>query len=46
MDREGWDPIFEVDGETYAEMDKQKKNGLSHRGLALTKLKKWLEARN
>ncbi|KAK0512665.1 hypothetical protein JMJ35_004682 [Cladonia borealis] len=38
----GWDPIFEVEGETYAEMDKAKKNSLSHRALALTKLKDWL----
>ena len=40
----GWDPIFEYDGETYAEMDKAKKNTLSHRAIALSKLKKWLQA--
>ncbi|KAL8658656.1 MAG: hypothetical protein Q9202_007497 [Teloschistes flavicans] len=40
----GWDPIFEYMGETYAEMDKTKKNGLSHRFLALTKLRDWLES--
>ncbi|KAL8761833.1 MAG: hypothetical protein Q9184_002076 [Pyrenodesmia sp. 2 TL-2023] len=36
--------IFEgrVLGETYAEMDQAKKNGLSHRFLALAKLKDWL----
>ncbi|KAL8791412.1 MAG: hypothetical protein Q9213_000028 [Squamulea squamosa] len=39
----GWDPIFEYMGETYAEMDKVKKNGLSHRYLALAKLKDWLQ---
>ncbi|KAL9640481.1 MAG: hypothetical protein Q9164_000231 [Protoblastenia rupestris] len=39
----GWDPIFEFDGETYAEMDKAKKNGLSHRAIALGKLKQWLQ---
>ncbi|KAL8972580.1 MAG: hypothetical protein Q9183_000473 [Haloplaca sp. 2 TL-2023] len=39
----GWDPIFEYMGETFAEMDKAKKNGLSHRFLALSKLKDWLE---
>ncbi|KAL8772568.1 MAG: hypothetical protein Q9209_002229 [Squamulea sp. 1 TL-2023] len=39
----GWDPIFEYMGETYAEMDKVKKNGLSHRYLALAKLKYWLQ---
>ncbi|KAL8944410.1 MAG: hypothetical protein Q9216_000461 [Gyalolechia sp. 2 TL-2023] len=40
----GWDPIFEYMGETYAEMDQEKKNGLSHRFLALVKLKDWLES--
>ena len=39
----GWDPIFEYMGETFAEMDKVKKNGLSHRFLALSKLKDWLQ---
>lgn len=38
----GWDAIFEYQGETYAEMDQAKKNGLSHRFLALAKLKDWL----
>ncbi|KAL1958311.1 hypothetical protein VTO42DRAFT_4628 [Malbranchea cinnamomea] len=38
----GWDPIFEHEGETYAEMDKEKKNKLSHRYKALMKLKEWL----
>ncbi|CAF9924151.1 MAG: nucleoside triphosphate pyrophosphohydrolase ham1 [Alectoria fallacina] len=40
----GWDPIFEYDGETYAEMDKAKKNTLSHRAIASSKLKQWLQA--
>ncbi|KAF6223470.1 hypothetical protein HO133_000313 [Letharia lupina] len=40
----GWDPIFEYDGETYAEMDKAKKNMVSHRAIALSKLKRWLQA--
>ncbi|KAK3169438.1 hypothetical protein OEA41_008821 [Lepraria neglecta] len=40
----GWDPIFEYEGETYAEMDKAKKNSLSHRGKALIKLKEWLQS--
>ncbi|KAJ3282156.1 hypothetical protein HDU76_008767, partial [Blyttiomyces sp. JEL0837] len=37
----GWDPIFEPEGfgETYAEMDKELKNSISHRGRALEKLK-------
>lgn len=39
----GWDPIFEYDGQTYAEMDKIEKNKISHRFRALEKLKKWLE---
>ena len=42
LTRQGWDPIFEFDGETFAEMDKQKKNTLSHRAIALGKLKNWL----
>ncbi|KAK1835824.1 hypothetical protein QBC39DRAFT_339703 [Podospora conica] len=37
----GWDPIFEYEGETYAEMDKAKKNAISHRGRALEKLQAW-----
>ncbi|MCJ1341831.1 nucleoside triphosphate pyrophosphohydrolase ham1 [Peltigera leucophlebia] len=40
--RFGWDAIFEYGGETYAEMEPSKKNGLSHRYLALKKLKEWL----
>ncbi|KAI9797535.1 MAG: nucleoside triphosphate pyrophosphohydrolase ham1 [Piccolia ochrophora] len=39
----GWDPIFEVDGRTYAEMDKADKNKISHRFKALEKLRYWLE---
>ncbi|KAL1984786.1 hypothetical protein VTN96DRAFT_8727 [Rasamsonia emersonii] len=38
----GWDPIFEYEGRTYAEMDKQEKNQISHRYKALLKLKQWL----
>ena len=37
----GWDAIFEYGGETYAEMGPSKKNGLSHRYLALKKMKEW-----
>ncbi|KAL5365458.1 inosine triphosphate pyrophosphatase-like protein [Aspergillus floccosus] len=36
----GWDPIFEYEGKTYAEMDKEAK--ISHRYKALVKLQKWL----
>jgi inosine triphosphate pyrophosphatase len=43
----GWDPVFETTehgGEptTYAEMDKSVKNGISHRGRALAKLRAYL----
>ncbi|KAL2753931.1 hypothetical protein ACRALDRAFT_2043057 [Sodiomyces alcalophilus JCM 7366] len=37
----GWDPIFEYEGQTYAEMDKDKKNQISHRAKALKKLQDW-----
>lgn len=37
----GWDPIFEYEGQTYAEMDKAEKNKISHRGRALEKLQSW-----
>ena len=39
----GWDPIFEYEGQTYAEMSKVEKNKISHRYKALQKLKAWLE---
>lgn len=39
----GWDPIFEYEGETYAEMEPTKKNLISHRSLALSGFRKWLE---
>ncbi|PQE11962.1 inosine triphosphate pyrophosphatase protein [Rutstroemia sp. NJR-2017a BVV2] len=39
----GWDPIFEYDGKTYAEMEKVEKNKISHRFRALEKLKTWLQ---
>lgn len=38
----GWDPIFEVDGKTYAQMDRAEKNGVSHRYKALDKFRVWL----
>lgn len=38
----GWDPIFEYQGKTYAEMDKEEKNRISHRYKALVKLQSWL----
>jgi len=42
----GWDPIFEYEGQTYAEMDKEEKNKISHRYNALEKLKAWLQNTN
>ncbi|KAI8907926.1 inosine triphosphate pyrophosphatase [Gorgonomyces haynaldii] len=41
----GWDPVFQPDGfqETYAEMDKQVKNTISHRYRALEKLQHFLK---
>ncbi|ETS76708.1 hypothetical protein PFICI_12095 [Pestalotiopsis fici W106-1] len=39
----GWDPIFEYQGQTYAEMDQVEKNKISHRYKALEKLRVWVE---
>ncbi|MCJ1472857.1 nucleoside triphosphate pyrophosphohydrolase ham1 [Lambiella insularis] len=41
----GFDPIFEYEGTTYAEMDKTEKNKISHRFKALDKLQLWLSSR-
>jgi XTP/dITP diphosphohydrolase len=41
----GYDPIFEVDGKTIAEMGLEEKNQISHRGAAMRALEKWLSAR-
>ncbi|RDW61920.1 non-canonical purine NTP pyrophosphatase [Aspergillus mulundensis] len=38
----GWDPIFEHEGKTFAEMTKEEKNKISHRYKALVKLQQWL----
>lgn len=41
----GWDPVFEPEegeGQTYAEMTKEAKNGISHRYRALAQLRTWL----
>jgi inosine triphosphate pyrophosphatase len=42
----GWDPVFEPDGfdQTYAELDKDVKNGISHRYRALDQLRDFLKA--
>lgn len=37
----GYDPIFEHDGMTFAEMDTDRKNAVSHRGRALAKFAEW-----
>ena len=41
----GWDPVFEPDGykTTYAEMEKEEKNKISHRYRALNLLKQFLD---
>jgi inosine triphosphate pyrophosphatase len=36
-------PHADADANSYAEMDKDEKNKISHRFRALEKLKKWLE---
>jgi inosine/xanthosine triphosphate pyrophosphatase family protein len=45
IDCPGWDSAFEYPefGQTYAEMPKDEKNKISHRGKALDKLKAWLK---
>ena len=37
----GYDPIFEHDGSTFAEMSSEEKNAVSHRGRALGKFAEW-----
>ncbi|KAL6793503.1 putative inosine triphosphate pyrophosphatase [Trichoderma sp. SZMC 28013] len=39
----GWDPVFEFEGKTYAEMESAEKNKISHRARALKKLQTWFE---
>ncbi len=39
----GYDPIFKVNGETFGEMEDEKKNRLSHRYRALLKFATWLK---
>ncbi|WP_313693701.1 non-canonical purine NTP pyrophosphatase [Halorarum halobium] len=41
----GYDPIFEHDGKTLAEMDAAEKNAVSHRGRALGKFAEWVQGR-
>ena len=44
----GWDPIFECEeyGQTYAELDKDTKNKISHRFRATEKFIEYLENKN
>lgn len=37
----GYDPIFEYNGETFAEVSTEEKNAVSHRGRALTAFREW-----
>lgn len=37
----GFDPIFEYDGQTFAELSTEEKNAISHRGRALKKFAEW-----
>lgn len=37
----GFDPIFEYDGRTFAEMETDEKNAVSHRGRALEQFAEW-----
>ena len=39
----GYDPIFEYEGQTFAELSMAEKNEISHRARALTNLAEWLE---
>ena len=41
----GYDPIFEHDGTTFAEMSPEQKNAISHRGRALGKFTEWFAER-
>lgn len=42
----GFDPIFEHEGKTLAEMDTAEKNAISHRGRALERFAGWLAERS
>lgn len=41
----GYDPIFEHDGRTFAEMSSEEKNAVSHRGRALGRFAEWFDSR-
>ncbi|AOW81086.1 deoxyribonucleotide triphosphate pyrophosphatase [Halodesulfurarchaeum formicicum] len=40
----GYDPIFEYEGRTFAELSMDEKNEISHRARALSKLADWLQS--
>ena len=40
----GYDPIFEVEGKTIAEMGLEEKNQISHRGASIRALERWLSS--
>ncbi|MEN6395905.1 MAG: RdgB/HAM1 family non-canonical purine NTP pyrophosphatase [Methanoregula sp.] len=42
----GYDPIFEVNGQTLAEIPLEKKSAISHRARALTAFRDWFVARH
>lgn len=44
----GWDPVFEYigNGKTYAEMDGEEKNSVSHRGKAMRKMCEYFAGKN
>jgi XTP/dITP diphosphohydrolase len=41
----GFDPIFQYNGTTFAEMNTDEKNAISHRGRALAKFGEWFQSR-
>ena len=41
----GYDPVFEHDGTTFAEMSPEEKNAVSHRGRAFAKFAEWVQER-
>ena len=43
----GWDPVFQPDGseKSFAQMSKDEKNEISHRGIAVRKLREFLEGK-
>ncbi len=42
----GYDPVFLVDGRSFAEMSDKEKDAISHRGAAIEQLVKWLRSKD